>query len=160
MASALDVLDRFLVSEVIDMPGPVPNREADLARPRERNGKDAKPVTRGEARPTSVPDVDPHWHPIARRLWDALATSGQADFYQDSDWAFAYSLCEDLSHYKSSMKRSGQMLQTIYSAMERLLVAEADRRRVRIELHEPEDDAEPAAVLAIADYKRELGLDA
>lgn len=141
-------------------PGPIPNREADLARPRERNGKDVVPVTKGQARSTTVPDADPLWHPIAARLWQSLPTSGQADFYQDSDWAFAYSLCEDLSHYKKSMKRSGQMLQTIYSAMERLLVTEADRRRVRIELHEPDDDAEPAAVLAIADYKRELGLDA
>ncbi|MDQ0834489.1 hypothetical protein QF032_006333 [Streptomyces achromogenes] len=32
------------------------------------------------------------------------------------------------------------MLQTIYSAFERLLVAEGDRRRVRIELHEPEPE--------------------
>jgi hypothetical protein len=142
------------------MPGPVPNREADLARPRERKGKDEVPVTKGEARPVTIPQPDAAWHPIAGRLWTALTESGQADFYQSSDWAFAYSLCEDLSHYKKSVKRSGQMLQTIYSAMERLLVTEADRRRVRIELHEPDDDSEPAAVLAIADYKRDLGLDA
>jgi len=50
------------------------------------------------------------------------------------------------------------MLQSIYSAMERLLVTEADRRRVRIELHEPEDQGEPAAVVAIAAYKAELGV--
>lgn len=140
--------------------GPVPNRSEDLARPRERKGRDIVAVTKGAARPTTAPDPDPQWHPIARQLWDALAVSGQADFYQNSDWAFAFSLCEDLSHYKKSLKRSGQMLQTIYSAMERLLVTEGDRRRVRIELHEPEGDSEPAAVLAIADYKRDLGLDA
>lgn len=138
--------------------GPIPRREADLARPRERKGGDVQPVSKGELRPVTVPQVDPGWHPIAKRLYASLETSGQAGFYQDSDWALAYSLCEDLSHYKASMKRSGQMLQTIYSAMERLLVTEADRRRVRIELHEPEDDSEPAAVLAIADYKRDLGL--
>ena len=140
--------------------GPVPNRSDDLARPRERGGKDTVPVTKGVARPTSIPEPDPGWHPIALQLWHALAASGQADFYQQSDWALAFSLCDDLSHYKKSLKRSGQMLQTIYSAMERLLVAEGDRRRVRIELHEPEDDSEPAAVVAIADYKRDLGLDA
>ncbi|WP_406192387.1 hypothetical protein OH733_05380 [Streptomyces griseus] len=87
-----------------------------------------------------------------------MKTSGQADFYQNSDWAFAYSLCEDLSHYKSSGKRSGQMLQTIYSSFERLLVAEGDRRRVRIELTEPAPEQDSAAVVAIADYKKELGL--
>lgn len=141
------------------MPGPVPNREADLARPRERKGSDVQPVTKGELRPVTVLEPDPEWHPIAARLYESLRSSGQSDFYQNSDWAFAFSVCEDLSVYKRSMKRSGQMLQTIYAALERLLVTEGDRRRVRIELHEPEDDGEPAAVLAIADYKRDLGLD-
>lgn len=140
------------------MPGPVPNREADLARPRERKGSDIQSVTKGVARPAKIPNADREWHPIARRLWDSLKTSGQQDYYQSSDWALAYSLCEDLSYYKKSGKRSGQMLQTIYSAFERLLVAEGDRRRVRIELHEPEDEGDTASVVAIADYKKELGL--
>ncbi|MFI5763885.1 hypothetical protein ACIA8F_23470 [Streptomyces sp. NPDC051563] len=140
------------------MSGPVPNRESDLARPRERKGSDVQPVTRGVARPTKVPNADRSWHPIAKRLWDSLKTSGQADFYQDSDWALAFSLCEDLSYYKKAGKRSGQMLQTIYSAFERLLVAEGDRRRVRVELHEPEPEVQSAAVLAIADYRQDLGL--
>ncbi|MDH6462068.1 hypothetical protein M2302_002243 [Micromonospora sp. A200] len=138
--------------------GPIPNREDDLARPRERKGGDVEPITRGELRKVTIPHADPNWHPIARKLWDSLKTSGQADFYQNSDWAFAYSLCEDLSYYKSSGKRSGQMLQSIYSAMERLLVTEGDRRRVRIELHEPEEEQVPASVIAIADYKAALGV--
>ncbi|AKY03613.1 hypothetical protein SEA_IZZY_6 [Streptomyces phage Izzy] len=141
------------------MPGPVPNRESDLARPRSRKGGDVQEVTKGVMRPVKIPNADRDWHPIAKRLWDSLKTSGQADYYQNSDWAFAWSLCEDLSYYKKSGKRSGQMLQTIYSAFERLLVAEGDRRRVRIELHEPEPETTPASVLAIADYKKELGLD-
>src|SRR3954451_3454665 len=111
--------------------GPVPNRSDDLARPRERKGGDVVPVTKGIARPTWIPDPDPAWHPIARQLWDALAVSGQADFYQQSDWALAFSLCDDLSHYKNSSKRSGQMLQTIYSAMERLVGGRAVRGRGR-----------------------------
>lgn len=138
--------------------GPVPNREDDLARPRARKGSDEQPVTKGEMKPVKIPNADRDWHPIARKLWDSLKTSGQADFYQNSDWAFAYSLCEDLSHYKSSGKRSGQMLQTIYSSFERLLVAEGDRRRVRIELTELTPEQDSAAVVAIADYKKELGL--
>jgi hypothetical protein len=141
------------------VPGPIPNREADLARPRERKGKEIVPVTKGELRPVRVPRADPEWHPIAKTLYDSLKKSGQADFYQQSDWAFAYSLCDDLSYYKSANKRSGQMLQSIYSAMERLLITEGDRRRVRIELHEPEPDQEPAAVLAIASYRAELDED-
>ncbi|MEU8327320.1 hypothetical protein [Micromonospora sp. NPDC048839] len=140
------------------MPGPVPNREDDLARPRERKGGDVQAVTRGELRPVVVPRADANWHPIARMLWDSLKKSGQADFYQQSDWAFAFSLCEDLSVYKKSGKRSGQMLQTIYSAMTNLLVTEADRRRVRIELHEAEEEETPASVAVMDDYRRGLGI--
>jgi hypothetical protein len=143
---------------MITTPGPIPNREADLARPRERGGSAVQLVTKGELRPVAVPEPDPNWHPIATRLFESLRSSGQADFYQDSDWAFAWSVCEDLSVYKRSMKRSGQMLQTIYSALERLLVTEGDRRRVRIELTEPEDATTPAGVTAIADYKKALGV--
>ncbi|MGW3113522.1 phage terminase small subunit [Streptomyces sp. NPDC001091] len=128
-------------------PGPVSNREADLARPCERKSSDVQSVARGVARTTKIPNVDRNWHPIAKRLWDSLKESGQAGFYQQSDWALAYSLSEDLSYYKKSGRRSGQMLQTIYSAFERLLVVEGDRRRVRIELHQCEPrlkDAHPS----------------
>lgn len=148
------------------MPGPVPNRSEDLARPRERKGKDIVPVTKGVLKPVVIPDADPDWHPIATMLWEGLLASGQADFYQQSDWAFAYSLMEDLTRYKEPLvnrdgeeyfKRSGQMLQVIYSAMERLLVTEGDRRRVRVELTEPEPESDPAAVLVMAEYRKGLG---
>ncbi|MGW1926095.1 phage terminase small subunit [Streptomyces massasporeus] len=68
------------------MPDPVSNREADLARPRERKGGDVQYVTRSVARPAKVPNGDRSWHPIAKRLWDSLKESGQADFYQASGW--------------------------------------------------------------------------
>ncbi|MFC8719669.1 hypothetical protein [Kitasatospora sp. NPDC057198] len=110
-------------------------------------------MTKGVMRPVRIPNADRSWHPIARRLWDALKFSGQSDFYQDSDWAFAYSLREDLSAYKKSNKRSGP------DAPDDLLgLRAAARRRVRIELHEPAPETASAAVLAIASYKKELGL--
>lgn len=139
--------------------GPVPNRESDLARPRSRNGGEQTPVTKGTSRPAKPPAADSNWHPIARKIWDSLKKSGQSDFYEQSDWAYAYMLCDDISEYKKSRKRSAQMAQTIYSAMGNLLITEADRRRVRIELHDPEDEETPASILAIADYKKDLGVD-
>lgn len=136
--------------------GPIPNRSEDLARPRERKGGEQKPVTNGVARPTKIPNKDQSWHPIARRLWDSVKESGQADFYQQSDWAVLYSLCDDLSHFKNSAKRSSQMAQTIYAALGNLLVTEGDRRRARIELQQPEPEKTPAAVVAINGYKERL----
>jgi hypothetical protein len=138
----------------------VPSREADLARPRSRKGSEyAEPASTGEWRAPVIPDPDPDWHPIARQLWDSLSTSGQADWYQSSDWAVAYSICDDVSYYKRSSKRSGQMLASIYSAMSSLLLTEGDRRRVRIELErEPEIEDRSAGVVAIAEYRKALGI--
>lgn len=140
------------------MPGPVPNRSDDLSRERDANRGDRSPITKGELRPVVVPHADPEWHPIADKLYRSLKSSGQSDFYQNSDWALAYSLCDDLSHFKQSGKRSAQMAQTIYSALSNLLVSEGDRRRVRIELSAPEAEEEPASVTAIDAYKKQLGV--
>jgi hypothetical protein len=140
------------------MPGPVPNRESDLARPRERKGSDQVSVTKGTLRETKVPHADSDWHPIARKLWDGMKSSGQADFFQNSDWAYAYSLMDDLSEYKKSGRRSSQMAQVIYTSLGNLLVTEADRRRIRIELHEPDTGEDEASVTAINGARAALGL--
>lgn len=143
--------------------GPVPNASEDLARPRERKGGDQQPITKGDRRPVVIPEPGEDWHPIATMLWDAMALSGQADLYQQSDWAYAYNLCEELSVYKKPSvdrngveyhKRSGQMFQAINTAMERLLLTEGDRRRVRVELTEPETGDEDAATVAVMDDYR------
>lgn len=139
------------------LPGPVPNRSDDLSRERNANRAGRPTLTKGELRPVvNVPAPDEDWHPIATNLYMSLMASGQADFYQESDWAFAFSICDDLSYYKNTTKRSGQMLQSIYSAMSNLLVTEADRRRVRIELQEPEPEEDGATLTVLADYTEGL----
>lgn len=138
------------------MPGPVPNRSDDVSRERDVNRGDRMPITKGELKPVRIPHADTDWHPIARKFYDSLKTSGQSDYYQNSDWAYAFSLCDDLSVYKKSSKRSSMMLAALMSAMTNLLVTEADRRRARIELSAPEDEGDSAAVLAIADYRAAL----
>lgn len=140
------------------MPGPVPNRTEDLARPRERKGSDIQSVTKGKARDVVVPRVsDREWHPIAKRVWDAAKTSGQSDFYQNSDWAILYSLCDDLSHYKKSGNRSSVMLAAIMSGLTNLLLTEGDRRRARLELEAEVPDEQDAELFAIDGYRDMLG---
>lgn len=142
------------------MPGPIPMRESELARPRSRGqGPEAPQVTRGELRPTSPPEPNPEWHISARRLWDAALVSGQADFYQDTDWAMLHFLCGEMSDYARSSKKSSMMLASIMSGLTSLLLTEGDRRRARIELTAPEPEKPTAAVLALADYRDQLGLD-
>lgn len=136
------------------MPGPIPNRESDLARPRARKGGDQMPVIKGTLRPLSEAlEPDPNWEPIAIELYESLFSSGQSDYYQDSDIALAWSLCDDLSYAKRSPKRSGQLLQTIYSGLERLAVAYGDRMRLRLELSTPPPEEDDAEVVAMDAYR-------
>lgn len=86
--------------------GPLPKRSDQRIR---RNKAGADGITRGEARPVTVPRAGNGWHPIAKRLFKSLGDSGQADFYQDSDWALAFSLCDDLSRYKHEEDRHLKM---------------------------------------------------
>ena len=135
-----------------------PNREADLARPRERKGGEVIPVTKGVMQGVSWPHAPAEWHPIAKSLYNAAKKSGQSDFYQQTDIALLFSIMDDLSEYKKSGKRSSMMAQVIYSSLGPLLLSEGERRRVRIELHQPEVETESASVTAINGYKSALGL--
>ena len=140
--------------------GPVPKRTESLNGHRSKEELAGAKVTRADgAEDVSQPAADPDWHPIAERLWESLGQSGQSRFYEPSDWAVAYSLMDDLSYYKSSSKRSGQMLATIMSAMSSLLVTEGDRRRVQIELARPNaDDSEENTKVAVMDkWRQKLG---
>jgi hypothetical protein len=139
------------------MPAPR-KRESELQRPRERKGGDVAPVTKGILRPVTIPRVDPSWHESAKRFYNSLKSSGQSDYFQDSDWAFAHMLAEDISIYKSSTRRSSQMLAALLTGMERLMLTEADRRKARIELVEPPVETASAAVVAIDGYRAALGV--
>ena len=133
--------------------GPVPKRAESRQR---RNASDVDIKRAAGADDVARPEPDPDWHPIAARLWHSLGESGQSRFYEPSDWAVAYSLMDDLSYYKSSSKRSGQMLATIMSAMSSLLVTEGDRRRVQIELARPNaEDSEESTKVAVMDKWRQ-----
>lgn len=137
--------------------GPIPNRSGDYSRADNEHRAGRPDVTKGEAKPATIPEPDPDWHPIARMLWDAALESGQSDFYQSTDWVFLYSVCEDLTHYKSwDGKRNGQLLSTIYSALSELLITEGARRRVRIELEVP--STEVAEVVDMDERRRRLGI--
>lgn len=136
--------------------GPVPHRSNDLSRERDVNRSGRPDITRGELLPTDIPEADPEWHEIAKMLWEGAATSGQRDYYQNSDWALLYSLCDDFSDYKNQGRRSATMAATLYAATSSLLLTEGDRRRARIELSAPVENEDDASITVLAGYKDAL----
>lgn len=145
--------------------------ESQLKRPRARKGKDQQATVIGQRRPVTIPPADPDWHPIAKGLYDSAMTSGQSDYYQDSDWWSLWNLCEEISTYKQMgysyidketgqevfvKKRSGQLFQAIMSNMTTLLLTEGDRRKVRMELQEPPKVEANLALVAELDLYRDV----
>lgn len=165
--------------------GPIGHRSGDLSRERDANRNNRPPVTKGALRDSVPWQPDPAWSDFTKRVYRSLMTSGIADFYQDSDWAAAHIIFSELDVYRhrAPMRRkndegkwedvldpatgevvklpyhkpSGQMFQAIWSALTSLGMTEGDRRRMRIELESPAEESN-AEVLAIADYKADLGL--
>lgn len=140
------------------MPGPAPNRSDNLTRESNANRANRPDVKTGELREATVPNVPRDWHTTARRVFNSLKTSGQADYFQDSDWAYAYLLCEQIDRYEQSSKPSAMMFAEIQKGLTNLMFTESDRRRARIELSAPEDQGKSASVTAIEAAKASLGL--
>lgn len=114
------------------------------------------------AAPADLPDLpepDPSWHEIATDWYLSLRESGQAAFYQPSDWAMARYAAELMSRGLSSDRPpNGQYVAALNSVMASLLTTEGDRRRARIELERKQPARKaPASVTAIADYQSRIG---
>ncbi|CAN5837691.1 hypothetical protein BH24ACT5_BH24ACT5_04710 [soil metagenome] len=126
------------------MPGPPPKRTSQ----RRRRNKPSEPVTKARGGGVTVPEPDESWHPTARRLFDGATLSGQAAFYQQSDWEALFLLCDSISrefHPQPMVTRGGDVVEVTLSPkasslaawskmMSALLLTEGDRRRVRLEL--------------------------
>jgi hypothetical protein len=137
------------------MPGPAPKRSSQRRR---RNVVDIDRVELAgtvEAPPLAVEDV----HPLAADLYESLKASGQARWYEPSDWARAQLLVWSLSKMLNTGRPSAMLLAALQKDMDALLVSEAERRRVRMEIERgaPDDSAERAKVAQMEAYRRAAG---
>ena len=133
------------------MPGPVPKRSEERIR---RNADVIETDTVEMIGEVEIPELGiPDAHPLISDLYASLADSGQAKYYEPSDWEFARILCHFLDKQVKSSKPSGQLLAVLHSMMTDLLIAEGARRRVRLEI---EREQQKAQIYDVADRFREM----
>lgn len=140
--------------------GPPPKRSDQ--RRRTNTPATGKATKAPGAKRVPVPKPDPKWHLSARRWYSALARSGQAVFFEPSDWAFAQLLCDLMSrelHPQPMTIGSGEHVHVEMvslppkaasvaawmKGMTGLLVTEGDRRHAAVELQRPTPDASSGA---------------
>lgn len=135
------------------MPGPVPKRSEERVR---RNKLETPIETVPMIGEVPVPDLGiPDAHPIVIDLYNSLAESGQAKYYEPSDWQAARLLCFVLNDFLSRERLSGQMLTAIQSLMSDLMITEGSRRRLRMEIDraQAESSADDGTAEIIELYK-------
>lgn len=111
------------------------------------------------------------WPKIVKDFYLSLGASGEAVFYEPSDWAAAQILCESMARelrprvightddgrvIRRQQPPSAAALSAWFKAMAALMVTEADRRRLHIELKRPDPEEKPRDVVELADYARDL----
>lgn len=134
--------------------GPVPKRSTERRR---RNAESKTEVVKLPAQAATAPDPDPAWHPIASGWYRSLSESGQATFFEPSDWQSARYVAEAITvNLNAGAKFSSMLFAAIWSAMGDLLSTEAARRRVRMEI-DREPAVLPAGVTALAGYRKSIG---
>lgn len=139
--------------------GPVPKR-SDQRRRRNKSAADAPAVVVAMGQQVVKPPTeDRAWHPYAKDWFRALKRSGQAQFYQESDWReaklVAWLITQELSSPTGA--RAG-MMDVIFSRADALMTTEGARRRLRVELITPKvtDEAKEATVSIMEQYRADL----
>ena len=77
-------------------------------------------------------------HKIVRSLYDSMKRSGQAKYFEPTDWQFARLTLQLLDMQLKSGRMNSQILATVMSNLSDLLVSEGARRRMRIEVERVE----------------------
>lgn len=110
------------------MPGPVPKRQSQLRRQNrvEIDSCVAEGAVRGPEREALFG--------LGSRFYESLRRSAQAKWFQPSDWAAAELTAAAIDEWVA--KPTVGRLAEIRSLMASLLVTEADRRRMRVEVSE------------------------
>lgn len=139
--------------------GPIGKRSDQRRRRNKQPENEPALVTAIGQSEVKPPAEDRAWHPYAKQWFRSLKRSGQAKFYQDSDWQEARMVAFLISNEfnRESGPRSG-MMDTIFARGDSLMTTEGARRRLRIELvnaHNHDHDKE-ATVSMMEEYRADL----
>jgi hypothetical protein len=136
--------------------GPVPKRADQRAGHRAKSDRPDRVTEPGNVkRPPSAAD----WSPEARAWYRSLEKSGEARFFEPSDWQYARLLARLLTDEMMKSRRSSEMIKAVLAGMDNLGTTEAARRRMRIEVerHANVDDGVENAKVSVLDQYRALG---
>jgi len=129
--------------------GPAPKRSSErIRRNADYNVETVKVDGVVEQPPLDIDGL----HRVAVDWYESLAESGQAMYFEPSDWQLARILAVYISEQMYASRPSAQMLQAILQGMNELLVSEKSRRQVAMEIERQQHQA--AVVDLAAEFRK------
>lgn len=111
--------------------GPVPARSDQKRRRNQPETPVEKVEIDGEV---TIPEPSETWHPTAAAWYSSLTESGQARYFEPSDWQAAHFTAALMSDCLTGDSVNAQLVGQIRGMMTDLLTTEGARRRAGIEL--------------------------
>lgn len=142
------------------MSGPVPKRSGERSR---RNEPALGAARMGEMLPVKKPSADRgNWHKRALSFYESAEKSGQAAYWQQSDWEMLKIACDLLTNFYDAVERGGRgssmIMENFLKIVGDLGMTEGSRRRdLRLELEAPQVPQKSASDSAKDMYKSRLG---
>lgn len=140
------------------MPGPVPKRSEE----RQRRNKDNGPVDQFDLDGVVEIPTAYFFNKVINDLWLSLKQSANVKYFEPSDWHYAilaFTLWdEQLGHDadgKSTKTPGPTMVMALDAMLSKLLITEAERRRLRIEVNRGGEAPEEGKVVGAADRFRQ-----
>lgn len=133
--------------------GPVPKRSGERMGHRTKAELAGTDVVKIPAPAVDQPPANDEWHPIAKDWYDSLAESGQAIFFEPSDWAAARYVAWVMTRNITSPRFNAQLFGGVWAAMNDLMTTEGSRRRLRLELERTQADSGSKEAAIIAEYR-------
>ena len=136
--------------------GPVPKRSEHSRSHRSKAEQALVQKSSAPVAPVVQPPAEDGWHSMAADWYRSLAESGQARFYEASDWQTARIWAEILTRQLNG-RPSAQMIAAWGGVCTELLTTEGARRRAKLELQRAEvDEDEDASIVALDKYRAAL----
>lgn len=129
--------------------GRPPKRESQ----RRRQNKDAVEHV-GASGPVAQPEPPDGLGERALAWYRSLAESGQARFYEPSDWQVALVCAQAIDLFMETGRAT--VLAEVRALQSQLLATEGERRRVKLEVDRGQGDEESADVVDADEWRRRL----
>ena len=130
--------------------GPPPKRESQRRRRNKDGGEVEHVATSGAVEPPDPPDG---LGERALAWYRSLAESGQAQFYEPSDWQVALVCAQAIDLFMETGRAT--ILAEVRGLQSQLLATEGERRRVKLEV-DRDDGEESADVVDADEWRRRL----